>query len=36
MSTDMDCLVINDFVFYKTEQPDWENKDKWMVKFKMD
>lgn len=36
MSTDMDCLVINDYVFYKTNQPDWENKDKWMVKFKMD
>jgi carbamoyltransferase len=36
MSTEMDCLVINDYVFYKTEQPDWENKDKWMVKFKMD
>jgi carbamoyltransferase len=36
MSTEMDCLVINDFVFYKTAQPDWKNKDKWMVKFKMD
>lgn len=36
MSTEMDCLVINDYVFYKTEQPDWENKEKWMVKFKMD
>lgn len=36
MSTEMDYLVINDFVFVKTEQPDWENKDKWMQKFKMD
>ncbi|MGB0522866.1 MAG: carbamoyltransferase, partial [Flammeovirgaceae bacterium] len=36
MSTEMDYLVINDFVYCKTEQPDWENKDKWMVKFKMD
>lgn len=36
MSTDMDVLVINDFVYIKTEQPDWQNKDKWMVKFKMD
>lgn len=36
MSTDMDYLVINDYVFSKTEQPDWENKDKWMVEFKMD
>lgn len=36
MSTEMDYLVINDYVFSKTEQPDWENKDKWMVKFKKD
>lgn len=36
MSTDMDVLVINDYVFFKKEQPDWENKDKWMVEFKMD
>jgi carbamoyltransferase len=36
MSTEMDYLVINDFVYCKTEQPDWENKEKWMSKFKMD
>ncbi len=36
MSTEMDYLVINDFVYCKTEQPDRENKEKWMVKFKMD
>jgi carbamoyltransferase len=36
MSTEMDYLVINDFVYCKTEQPDWENKEKWKVKFKMD
>ncbi|HRG52744.1 MAG TPA: carbamoyltransferase [Bacteroidia bacterium] len=36
MSTEMDYLVINDFVYCKTEQPDWENKEKWMVQFKMD
>ncbi len=36
MSTDMDYLVINDYVYCKTEQADWENKEKWMVKFKMD
>ncbi|MDR0232832.1 MAG: carbamoyltransferase [Dysgonamonadaceae bacterium] len=36
MSTEMDYLVIGDFVYCKTEQPDWENKEKWMVKFKMD
>jgi carbamoyltransferase len=36
MSTEMDYLVIGDFVYAKTEQPDWQNRDKWMVKFKMD
>jgi len=36
MSTEMDYLVINDFVYCKTEQPDWQNKEKWMVKFKTD
>jgi carbamoyltransferase len=36
MSTEMDYLVINNFVYCKTEQPDWENNEKWMVKFKMD
>ena len=36
MSTDMDYLVVNDFVFCKTDQPDWQNKDKWLVKFKKD
>ena len=36
MSTEMDYLVINDFVFTKTEQLDWENKERWMVKYKMD
>jgi len=36
MSTEMDYLVINDYLFIKTEQPDWQNKEKWMVKFKLD
>lgn len=36
MSTEMDYLVIGDFVYSKTEQPDWENREKWRVKFKMD
>lgn len=36
MSTEMDYLVINDFVFRKTEQPDWENKDKWKIDVKPD
>ncbi|MDX2359577.1 MAG: carbamoyltransferase [Crocinitomicaceae bacterium] len=36
MSTEMDYLVINNFVYCKTEQPDWQNKENWIVKFKMD
>lgn len=33
MSTDLDVLVINDYIYLKEEQPDFENKDKWMVDF---
>jgi carbamoyltransferase len=36
MRTEMDYLVVSDFILKKTDQPDWENRDKWIVKFKMD
>jgi carbamoyltransferase len=36
MSTDMDYLVINDYVLSKQEQPDWQNKEKWQRVFKLD
>lgn len=36
MSTEMDYLVINDYLYCKTEQPDWENKERWRIRFKMD
>lgn len=36
MATDMDYLVINDFVYTKTEQQDHTNKEKWLTKFKLD
>ena len=36
MSTEMDYLVINDYFFSKVEQPNWEDKEKWRVKFKED
>ena len=36
MSTEMDYLVINNFVFSKKNQLDWENREKWRIKFKMD
>lgn len=36
MSTDMDYLVINDFLYCKREQPNWMNKEKWMIDFNKD
>ena len=36
MSTEMDYLVINNFVYKKTDQYDWESKEKWQQKFKAD
>jgi carbamoyltransferase len=36
MSTEMDYLVINNFVYKKSEQSDWQNKEKWKVNFKKD
>lgn len=36
MSTEMDYLVINNFLYKKTEQPDWKNKEKWKKVFKKD
>lgn len=36
MATEMDYLVINDFVYAKTTQPNWENKEQWQIDFKMD
>jgi carbamoyltransferase len=36
MSTEMDYLVINNYVYCKTEQADWENIEKWLIKFQKD
>jgi carbamoyltransferase len=36
MRTEMDYLVVNDFILRKTMQPDWENREKWMEKFDKD
>jgi len=36
MRTEMDYLVVNDFILVKEEQPDWENREKWMESFKPD
>lgn len=36
MSTEMDELVINDYLYRKTDQPDWQDKEKWALKFEKD
>jgi len=36
MSTDMDYLVIGNYVYCKTDQHDWQNKAKWQQSFKLD
>ena len=36
MSTEIDYLVINNFVYKKENQINWEDKDKWRIKFKLD
>lgn len=36
MRTEMDYLVINNYLLQKTEQPDWQNREKWMERFELD
>ncbi|MEM9545090.1 MAG: carbamoyltransferase [Bacteroidota bacterium] len=36
MRTEMDYLVIGNYIFEKTSQPEWDKKDKWQEKFKLD
>lgn len=36
MRTEMDVLVIEDLIFYKEEQPDFDDKEKWQETFKLD
>lgn len=36
MASDMDYLVINNFVYSKINQPDWQNKRRWQVQFNPD
>ena len=36
MSTEIDYLVVNNFVYKKENQINWEDKDKWRIKFKLD
>ncbi|MFT5156487.1 MAG: carbamoyltransferase [Bacteroidia bacterium] len=36
MATNMDVLVLGNYVLLKQDQPEWENKKKWQQKFKAD
>lgn len=36
MRTEMDYLVVGNYLFTKTEQPSWQEKEKWMEEFKLD
>ncbi|MEL6923556.1 MAG: carbamoyltransferase C-terminal domain-containing protein, partial [Bacteroidota bacterium] len=36
MRTEMDYLVIGNFLFSKTEQPGWQEKDNWQEEFTLD
>ena len=36
MRTEMDFLVVGNYIFKKEKQPDWDNKDNWKKEFKLD
>jgi carbamoyltransferase len=36
MGTEMDILVINNCLFVKEQQPEWDNKEKWKRTFHLD
>jgi carbamoyltransferase len=36
MRTDMDALVIEDFILYKQEQPQWEESQDWRYELELD
>tara|TARA_B100000700_G_C14514483_1_gene610162 strand:- start:228 stop:629 length:402 start_codon:yes stop_codon:yes gene_type:complete len=36
MRTDMDILVLENIMFIKTEQPEWQEKDSWREEFQLD
>ncbi len=36
MRTEMDYLVVGDYLFAKTDQPEWDKKDNWQEEFKLD
>lgn len=36
MNTEMDILVIENYMYFKTEQPEWDTKERWTKTFKKD
>jgi carbamoyltransferase len=36
MRTEMDILVMGDFLFKKEEQPDWSESEEWLTRFELD
>jgi len=36
MRTEMDVLVLENFLLYKSEQPEWEQDDNWQEEFELD
>jgi carbamoyltransferase len=36
MRCEMDCLVINNYLFLKEEQPQWQDKENWQTTFELD
>ena len=36
MNTEMDILVIENYIYYKKEQPNWDDKERWKLVFKKD
>ncbi len=36
MRTEMDVLVIENYIFHKKQQPKWDKKDDWQQEFKLD
>ena len=36
MRTEMDCLVFNNFIMFREEQPKWQEREDWQKKFELD
>jgi carbamoyltransferase len=36
MRTEMDCLVVENFILMKADQPPWEQDDSWKTEFELD